>query len=63
MISCCPPLRCGQPLHLFVNGIYLYLPLKAIRFYIARHNKGKGVEKADISFQTIAFRKVTIYLF
>ena len=32
------------------------LPLKAIRFSIAHHNKGWGLEKADISFQTIAIR-------
>ena len=36
--------------------IYLYLLLKAIRFSIAHHNKGWGLEKADISFQTIAIR-------
>ena len=59
MISCCHLSHCGHPLHLFVRTIYLYLPLKAISFSIVHHNKGQGVEKADVLFQTIAFWKVT----
>ena len=41
MISCCHPSRCGHPLHLFLSTIYmnLYVPLKAIRFSNANHNK------------------------
>ena len=39
MISCCPSLHCGHPLHFFVCTTYLYLPLKAISFSI-HHNKG-----------------------
>ena len=59
MISCCHLSHCGHPLHLFVRTIYLYLPLKVISFSIVHHNKGQGVEKADVLFQTIAFWKVT----
>ena len=45
MISCCHPSRCGHPLHLFLSTIYmnLYVPLKAIRFSNANHNKSSRV--------------------
>ena len=63
MIFCCPSSRWTLwSSFAFVckhYTVYLYLPLKAIRFSFALHNKGQRVEKADISFQTIAFRKVT----